>query len=237
MNYHIYKCVKNTNEEIKFINSNFNQNFSNLALFSQLQTHGRGRGSNLWISKKGDFTSSFLFNKKLELSKLGQINLLVVDRLIKLLEERIMGVNFNFKWPNDIYFNEMKLAGILIETTIQKQAINSLIIGIGINLISCPKFEDKKTVRLTDFSQKISSLNLFFSLSKILEEYFDNFQTHDFSKLSKELTLKILKKNKIIKIKQNNKIINGKLIKVDEFGALVIQTVNGYKHLTYGETL
>ena len=237
MNYHIYKSVKNTNEKIKFINSNYNQNLSNLALFAQHQTHGRGRGNNLWISKKGDFTSSFLFNKKLELSKLGQINILVIDRIIKLLEEKFVGMNFKFKWPNDIYFNEMKLAGILIETTIQKQEINSLIIGVGINFISCPKFEDKNTVRLRDFSQNISPLNLFFSLSLILEEYFDNFQNHDFSKLSKGLTLKILKKDKIIKLKQNNQITNGKLIKVDEFGALVLQTANGYEYFTYGETL
>ena len=237
MNYHIYKFVKNTNEEIKFINTNFNENFSNLALFSQHQTHGRGRGNNRWISKKGDFTSSFLFNKKLELSKLGQINILVIDRIIKLLEEKFVGMNFKFKWPNDIYFNEMKLAGVLIETTIQKQEINSLVIGIGINFISCPKFEDKKTFRLRDFSQKISPLNLFFSLSLILEKYFENFKNHDFSKLSKELTLKILKKDEIIKLKQNNQIINGKLIRVDEFGALVLQTVNGYKYFTYGETL
>ena len=206
-------------------------------MFAQHQTHGRGRGNNLWISKKGDFTSSFLFNKKLELSKLGQINILVVDRLIKLLEEKIVDVSFEFKWPNDIYFNEMKLAGILIETTIQKQEINSLIIGVGINFISCPKFEDKNTVRLRDFSQYISPLNLFFSLSLILEEYFDNFQNHDFSKLSKGLTLKILKKDKIIKLKQNNQITNGKLIKVDEFGSLVLQTANGYEYFTYGETL
>ena len=237
MNYHIYKFVKNTNDEIKFINSNFNQNLSNLALFSQNQTHGRGRGDNLWISQKGDFTSSFLFNKKLEISKLGQINILIVDRLIKLLEEKIVGANFKFKWPNDIYFNEMKLAGILIETTVQKHEINSLVIGIGINFISCPKFEDKKTISLSDFPQKISPLNFFFSLSLILEEYFNNFQYHDFSKLSKGLTLKILKKDKIINLKQNNQIINGKLIKVDEFGALVLQTANGYKYFTYGETL
>ena len=64
MEYHIYKTVRNTNETIKYINTNFNQNFSNLALFSQHQTHGRGRGENVWLSKKGDFTSSFLFNKK-----------------------------------------------------------------------------------------------------------------------------------------------------------------------------
>ena len=237
MEYHIYKTVRNTNETIKYINTNFNQNFSNLALFSQHQTHGRGRGENIWLSKKGDFTSSFLFNKKFKSHMLGQINILIVYGLIKLLEEKMIGLDLKFKWPNDIYFNEMKLAGILTETTIQKQEINSLIIGIGINFISCPIFNNKKSARLIDFSTKSTPLNMFFTLSEVFENYFNNFINQDFLKLSKELSSKMLKKNKIISVKQNNKTFKGEFIRIDKYGAIVIQTTNGCINLSYGETL
>ena len=160
-NYYFYKEVVNTNDKIKRINLNENPEKSNLALFSEKQSKGRGRGSNVWISSKGDFTSSFLLNKRFNIKELGQINLSIVFIVLKILRNIYNNVDFKFKWPNDIFVNGKKIAGILIETNVVRNSILYIVIGIGVNFISSPKLK-YSTMSISNFSSMLDPLGFFF---------------------------------------------------------------------------
>jgi BirA family transcriptional regulator, biotin operon repressor / biotin---[acetyl-CoA-carboxylase] ligase len=97
-----------------------------------LQTGGRGREKRTWLSLKGKgLYSSFGFMLKTD----QNINLLPLTVGISVIEtlEKISGLEFGIKWPNDVIFNGKKAAGILIENIIMEDTI-FCIAGIGINL-------------------------------------------------------------------------------------------------------
>ncbi|MDF1550295.1 MAG: biotin--[acetyl-CoA-carboxylase] ligase [Bacteroidales bacterium] len=98
------------------------------------QTAGRGQINNKWESKSGEnITLSFLLYPKFLpvemqfiLSKFVALG--IYDALNELVE------NVKIKWPNDIYIDDKKVAGILIENTLRSATISNCIIGIGINI-------------------------------------------------------------------------------------------------------
>ena len=79
-----------------------------------------------------------MINKDFEVNEIGKINIWFSLTLLSLLKKKFPKKQFKIKWPNDIYLEEKKLAGILIETNIQKNKIRNLIIGLGINFVSSP---------------------------------------------------------------------------------------------------
>ncbi len=235
-NYYFFKEVINTNDKIKKINLNENPEKLNLALFSEKQSEGRGRGSNVWISSKGDLTSSFLFNRKFNVKELGQINLSIVFIVLKIFKAKYKNVDFKFKWPNDIFVNGKKIAGILIETNVVKNSILFILIGIGINFITSPKLK-YSTTSISKFSSMLDPLSFFFKLSEEMANFLSDFEKIDFKKLSEIVSRSIFSSNGIVKVKQNRNIFLGKFIKIDELGTIVIEDLKGIKKLSYGEML
>ncbi len=106
------------------------------AVSALVQTNGRGQRGTSWVSNPGEnILTSVLFkphflraDEQFWLSK--TIALGVKDFMMQLLP----AYNVRIKWPNDIYINNQKAAGILIENTIQSNTIRSCIAGIGINI-------------------------------------------------------------------------------------------------------
>ncbi len=96
------------------------------------QTGGRGRENRTWVSPKGKgLYSSFGFS--LDCNKnLHFLPLIAGISVIETLEE-IGNIEASLKWPNDVLYNDKKIAGILIENTIFDNRIYC-ITGIGINL-------------------------------------------------------------------------------------------------------
>ena len=98
------------------------------------QTKGRGQGQSKWQSEPGkNLTCSFIIypefvdpSKQFYISK--TVSLAVAD-LVGLYTDKVA-----IKWPNDIYVNDKKIAGLLIENSIEKNAIKTSIIGIGLNV-------------------------------------------------------------------------------------------------------
>lgn len=105
----------------------------NIICFAEKQTLGRGRRGQRWISNDKDITFSVLWHTQVGLEKLAGGSLVIALAVVKALQASIPKVEFKVKWPNDIFYQNKKLAGILIESTKNNNA-NAMIIGIGINV-------------------------------------------------------------------------------------------------------
>lgn len=99
-------------------------------VITKIQHSGRGRRGNKWIAKEGAGLFSFVLkeDKELDENEYMKLSLVVGYSLFKSLK-KIESLNYKFKWINDIYLNEKKLSGILIE-----KIDEYYIIGIGINI-------------------------------------------------------------------------------------------------------
>ena len=98
------------------------------------QFSGRGQRDAKWLVKSGENLtfSVFVDNVNLSVDEQFYINEMVSLILVRFLEK--LGLKSKIKWPNDIYVNGKKIAGVLIENQIAGSTIKSCIIGIGINI-------------------------------------------------------------------------------------------------------
>ena len=110
------------------------------------QTAGKGMGSNGWESEVG---KNLTFSLALEVSFLPAERQFLLSEavalgLIHALDTLLPEEKLHIKWPNDIYFENRKLAGILINSTIKMNMMDVSIIGIGLN-VNQMRFQDWPT--------------------------------------------------------------------------------------------
>lgn len=107
---------------------------------TDFQTSGKGQKGNSWESERGKnlLFSILLYPSELAIEKQFLISQLISIAIKKSLDKYSSG--FSVKWPNDIYYFDKKIGGILIENIIQGSRIKSMIAGIGLN-INQKKFE------------------------------------------------------------------------------------------------
>lgn len=101
---------------------------------TDFQTAGRGQVGNSWYSDKGD---NLLFSLLIYPTGIPANEQFIISRMVSLAIKNTLDQfadDIRIKWPNDIYWKEKKIAGILIENSLQGKIIENSIIGIGLNL-------------------------------------------------------------------------------------------------------
>ena len=107
---------------------------TDFCVVADYQTAGRGCGSNTWESERGQnlLFSVLLHPLSVPASKQFHISMAVSVAISEALEQYIGDVSI--KWPNDIYWRNGKICGILIEQTLKGTAIRECIVGVGLNV-------------------------------------------------------------------------------------------------------
>jgi BirA family biotin operon repressor/biotin-[acetyl-CoA-carboxylase] ligase len=103
-------------------------------VLADCQTSGRGQQGNRWVSEAGmNLTCSILLKpERLPANRFFSISEAVSLGVRNTLAHFIDSVTV--KWPNDIYYKDAKISGILIENTLADGFISKSIIGTGINI-------------------------------------------------------------------------------------------------------
>ena len=143
-----YKKVKSTNDiAIRKIKSGI----KNGIVTSDVQSSGRGRHGNKWVSYKGNLlvTIFFSISNNLNLSKFNYKNCLIIKKVLS----KYIKQGLKIKRPNDILFKQYKICGILQETIFYKN-LKYLLVGVGLNLLKSPKFKNYKTTSVYEITKK-----------------------------------------------------------------------------------
>ncbi len=103
--------------------------------FAHHQFAGRGQRGRVWTSKPGENISMSIVWKprRLRLDQQFVLAAAVAVTCLEILESESKP-GWSVKWPNDLYWNDRKAAGILIENNIQGADWRFAVIGIGINV-------------------------------------------------------------------------------------------------------
>lgn len=99
------------------------------------QTAGRGRGSNSWWSPEGALTFSLVVDVgpiQIPLERQPLIALATGLAVCETLEKYLSEFKLELKWPNDVYLQQQKVCGILVETAADQPGL--VVIGVGVNL-------------------------------------------------------------------------------------------------------
>jgi BirA family biotin operon repressor/biotin-[acetyl-CoA-carboxylase] ligase len=103
-------------------------------VIAEYQTGGRGIVGTSWFSSKG---KNLLFSLLIYPNGVAANEQFIISRIASLAVKNTLDYFANdirIKWPNDIYWKDQKIAGILIENDIQGRHIENSVIGIGINV-------------------------------------------------------------------------------------------------------
>ena len=113
-----------------------NNDISDMVVVAAHQTAGRGMDKNRWESEAG---KNLLFSIALNVNFLEAENQFKISQavsvaIVETLSQSVDDKRLFIKWPNDIYFGDKKLAGMLIQNTIEGRMMGVSIIGIGLNV-------------------------------------------------------------------------------------------------------
>ncbi len=103
-------------------------------VYTSYQTHGRGQLTNVWESQadKNILMSMYFAPVWLPVKEQFVLSQAMALGVVDFLSRYATG--FQIKWPNDIYWNHQKIAGILIEQNLVGTSIASSIVGVGLNI-------------------------------------------------------------------------------------------------------
>lgn len=103
---------------------------------TDFQTAGRGQAGNSWESEEGKnlLFSTLLRYQGILATKQWRLSMLVAVALWETLAKYLPQEQLHIKWPNDIYYGDKKLVGILIENSLAGPYVEYSIAGIGVNV-------------------------------------------------------------------------------------------------------
>ena len=128
---HFAKETDSTNEWCKRM-SKENAEHGTLAV-AEFQSAGKGRLGRKWMAPEGSSVMmSILLKPEFEPQYASMLTLVMGLSVAQAVCE--LGVEVSIKWPNDIYWKEKKICGMLIENDLMGRNISQSIAGIGINI-------------------------------------------------------------------------------------------------------
>ena len=168
-------------------------------IVAKKQTDGKGKRDNTWISSEGAALFSFGINDNYELDE--KITIFTGYIVYKVLKNYIENKEkLTFKWPNDIYYENKKICGILCE-----KVRDHIIIGIGININNTDfGIFREKAIALVEITGKKHSVQ------NIIEEIVSTFE-NEFHSLNREW-------ESILHIVNENSYLKGKKIVIQKNG-------------------
>lgn len=192
-------------------------------IYTNNQFSGKGQQGNKWVSEpnKNLTFSMILMPKCLKPTQQFYLNKLVSISIIEILNENV-GNGFEIKWPNDIYYEDKKVGGILIENSITKSSFQQSVIGIGLN-VNQENFDGLIATSLSNIKREQ------LDLKKMLESFCERFEAN-YLRFMKNPTcfdrmyLDVLyRRGEKHRFNDNDRDFEGEIIGVDELGKLVLE--------------
>ena len=201
------------------------------------QTAGRGRGQNQWWSREGALTFSLVVDTTdLDIEQTCKISLTAGLSVCQALERFAGAADLALKWPNDVYLEEKKVCGVLIERPAHAQ--DYLIIGIGVNVNNSSQDapEELKPIATSMFDILENELDLSAVLIETLKHIERNFSyvsRKDRSLLDQWQAYDMLRGRRV-SIRVHSNVVTGICDGIDSTGSLLLKTDDGVQSIIAG---
>lgn len=209
-------------------------------VIAEEQTGGKGRLSRGWFSPqgKGIWLSLVLrppFSPQ-EAPKCTMLAAVAVNRAIR----RVTGVACGIKWPNDILYEDKKLVGILTEMTAEMDAINYVVIGMGINVnIAAEEFPPDLHAIATSLAMAaghpLSRLQLLAAILEELEQAYQMSIDKGFAPVLDAWRGESVTLGRMVDVFGQGRKFAGLATDIAADGALLVETPDGLERVVAGD--
>jgi BirA family biotin operon repressor/biotin-[acetyl-CoA-carboxylase] ligase len=200
----------------KYIRENIDKLDNYSLVFAHHQTKGRGRISRSWYDDKNSVTASMII--KDVKGEVKHLSLIVAYAIFKALKE--LNLDITIKWPNDIYYGDKKLCGILIETVITDKIDAIIGFGINSNTKAFPETLNATSIYL-EKGIEIDNVKLAKRVAELIVDAYENVCFSDVIELNKKYSYLIGKK---VRLNYYGDGIEGVVKDLDESGNIIIDT-------------
>jgi len=203
------------------------------------QYQGRGQRGNVWHSEphKNLTFSVILYPTFLAAQQIFSLNIITTLAIQRVLALYIPS-GLYIKWPNDIYYQDKKLGGVLIENVLAKGKYKASIIGIGLN-VNQSWVTSQATISLSLVCQRTFSLQqLLAQILARLENTYLQLRAQDVVPLKAAYLENMYWIHEMHTFKDMNHTFQGTIKGVDAVGSLVIEQEDGtLKHYNTQEVM
>ena len=199
-------------------------------IYTDFQFKGRGQSGSYWESEKSkNLLLSFnIFPLKLQAQDQFYISIAVSLSLLDIIKKYILDKEVKIKWPNDIYVENKKIAGVLIENILESKWISKSVIGVGLN-VNQVQFSDwipNPTSLKINTKKTIAVQDVLGNFKQSFEKKMKKINQHDFEELKTDYLAQLYQINKLKKYRIKSNIVSGIIWGVDEYGCLKIEINN-----------
>ncbi|PAU37283.1 biotin--[acetyl-CoA-carboxylase] ligase [Vibrio coralliilyticus] len=206
---------------------------------AEYQAKGRGRRGREWVSPFGsNLYLSMFWRLDAGMAAAMGLSLVVGVAIVESLEE--MGLTgVKLKWPNDLYYQDKKLAGILVEMSGQAGAAANLVIGMGLNLMMSESTEGITqpwaSLDVVADNQQIDRNQLAISMITTLHKALDDYELYGMAGFVERWNRLDNFINRPVKLLMGPREISGIARGINEQGAVLLETENGLETFIGGE--
>ena len=209
------------------------------------QTGGKGRDGRKWVSPKGGIWISIILHPKFDIS-ITTLFPIASSLALSLAIEKTFSIKPELKWPNDLTINGKKVAGMLVDVSLESNRIENLVLGVGINfdvntkqieksLKGTPNFYGIASLR--DENQKVKPIQLVQTFLLELEKIYKALNEKQIKKIISEWTSRSSTIGKNVELNTVDSKIKGKAIKIDDDGALIVSENNKIHKVIAGDII
>ena len=201
-------------------------------VIAEKQTSGRGRKARNWASPfKDGVYISIILRPNLKPLHIIQIPLIAGVALVKAIQ-KTTNLEPSIKWPNDIFLSGRKVAGILTEVNCDIDTVHYIVLGMGINVntrkSSLPKEVKAIATSLSEeCGHEVSRVDFLKNLLLELENVYSDFVANGFENTGKQWMAYNNTIGSLITVNDGQNVFEGKAVRIDEDGFLIIQTEDG----------
>ncbi|MGZ7135149.1 MAG: biotin--[acetyl-CoA-carboxylase] ligase [Methanobacterium sp.] len=226
---HYFREVDSTNEVAKTLAEEGAP--EGTVVIAERQRKGKGRGGKPWISPIGGAWMSIILRPDTLPMNAPQLTFTAGVAAAKTIKSEY-GLDVGIKWPNDILIENKKVCGILTEISTEKDSIDYIIAGIGIDanvdLDSIPpELRDETTSLKTEMEEEISRMILVRKFLENFEPMYNQFNQGNFKKILQKWRKYSKTIGSNVEIRKGTEIVQGEAVGVNKEGILILELKDG----------
>ncbi|MFA6357830.1 MAG: biotin--[acetyl-CoA-carboxylase] ligase [Candidatus Omnitrophota bacterium] len=197
-------------------------------VLAESQTKGRGRLGRSWFSPKYKGIYLSLILRPLIPPAVSPVLTLLAAVSICEAVKKVLDLDVQIKWPNDVFIHNKKFTGILTEMNAEVDKINFVVIGIGLNVNNDKKSLIAQATSLKEQSgQPVNRVVLLQELLRKIENNYFLLEDKGAGPIIDKWRNFSLTLGKRVKVYCQNKHIEGQAVDIDQDGSLLIRKDSG----------
>jgi BirA family transcriptional regulator, biotin operon repressor / biotin---[acetyl-CoA-carboxylase] ligase len=233
---HQYDTIGSTNDEAKRLARGGAP--EGTLVWAGEQTAGRGRRGRHWASPPGNLYLSLVLRPGGAPSRAAQLGFVAALGLGDALDGlAALGPRLRYKWPNDLLLDGRKLAGILLESeTAASGAVDFVVIGTGVNLLSHPETSEYPATCLAEWgSATVSPAALLQAFVREFDPWLARWREEGFAPLREAWLARASGIGEDIRVRLERMTLTGRFVDLDEDGALLLDGAEGPRRIAAGD--